>query len=181
MRIRLGPLSLRGKSAVRFSAEHRAGKPYFINRYQLEPRAWVWRTGAGSVSPRNICSPIFRVPSQGAVTATVCTWALRKIRSPILLGARPTSVKVVDPLGRRYLLPLARGRLRLGLVLLAALALVALPPPWSASSWPPPWRCWRPALWACAFAGQFCSRLPAAAVAGVAENRTADFPRSEEI
>ncbi len=96
MKIAIGPLTL----------EHQYGRPYFARGYQLEPTAWVLRAAKGRVT----------VPSEGPPTARMCAW----------VHVRPAAVRVTDPLGRRYSLPVSPRwvSLRVVAILLAALAVV---------------------------------------------------------
>ena len=94
--IRLGP----------FSLEYQSGKPYLVNGYQLEPMAWVLKASRAGVE----------VPSQGPVAGGLWAWT----------HVRPVAVKVTDSLGRRYTLPLAKRRLGLRLIGVAALALLVV-------------------------------------------------------
>lgn len=94
MRFAVGPLSV----------EFQSGKPYFVRGYQLEPRASVWRIGHARVT----------VPS--GEPARWRGWGAAWVR--------PSSLRVTDPLGRRYVRPV--GTMRLGLRLALAVALVAI-------------------------------------------------------
>ena len=80
MRLSLGPWSI----------ERQHGKPYLVDGYQLEPTAWVLRGGAASVL----------VPQQGEPSGRL--WAFAVVR--------PATVRVTDPLGRRYTLSFSRRR-----------------------------------------------------------------------
>lgn len=95
--MRIGPLSL----------SYQAGKPYFVDGYQLEPTAWVLRgAGAGVMVP-------------GDRPARYRFWSAALVV--------PEAVRVTDPLGRRYTLGLhkrPRGTaLLMGLMLLAVVLL----------------------------------------------------------
>ncbi|MHB0876132.1 MAG: hypothetical protein ACYC5O_08820 [Anaerolineae bacterium] len=80
MRLSIGPLSI----------ERQHGRPYLVDGYQLEPTAWVVRAGAASVVVPQAGEPVGRF------------WAFALVR--------PSTVKVTDPLGRRYVLGFSRRR-----------------------------------------------------------------------
>lgn len=96
MKVRIGPWSI----------ERQYGKPYLVDGYQLEPSAWVLRGGAASVF----------VPQAGRPLARY--WAFAVVR--------PSTVRVTDPLGRRYSVGFSRRRSiwRWGMGLLAGMLLV---------------------------------------------------------
>jgi hypothetical protein len=98
VRLSIGPLSI----------ERQHGKPYLIDGYQLEPTAWVVRAGKASA----------RVPQEGEPSGRL--WALAWVR--------PSTVRVTDPLGRRYVLGFSRRRalMRWAGGLVAAVVVIAV-------------------------------------------------------
>ena len=101
MRVRIGPASV----------GYRWGRPYLASGYQLEPTALVLSLGKG----------IVEVPPQGPPKPSFWGW----------VAVMPVSLRVTDPIGRRYTLWLVKWRLAFrGTALLAAAGVAA-------------WRSWR--------------------------------------